>query len=213
MIGVLATDLLMGIAIGICVNFCLHLKNGAPVPSLFKPQIQVDRENGRPVMVKVKDSAIFSTWIALKKTLESVASEPHVILDFIRHVFGGSHDDGKTSWDGKRISRTAVSAGDCWVRSSSTFVKTSGSWEKEAKKIMGRLDKWGGALLHSGGWSLKCLCWDIGTKDVWYRSTGDFLRLGQWGDGRIKIFTKVQKRTLLPILASIIADALEPFIS
>ncbi|MDH5427389.1 MAG: SulP family inorganic anion transporter [Nitrospirota bacterium] len=80
-IGVLATDLLMGIAIGICVNIVLHLKNGAPLPSLFKPQIQVDREKGRAVIVKVKDSAIFSTWIALKKTLESLASEPHVVLD------------------------------------------------------------------------------------------------------------------------------------
>ena len=29
-IGVLATDLLMGIAIGIGVNFVVHLKNGAP---------------------------------------------------------------------------------------------------------------------------------------------------------------------------------------
>jgi len=80
-IGVLATDLLMGVGIGICVNIVLHLKNGAPVRSLFKAQIQVERENGRAVIVKVKDSAIFSTWIALKKTLESLASEPHVVLD------------------------------------------------------------------------------------------------------------------------------------
>ena len=80
-IGVLATDLLMGIAIGICVNIVLHLKNGAPMPSLFKPQIQVERDNGRAVIVKVRDSAIFSTWIALKKTLDSLASEPHVVLD------------------------------------------------------------------------------------------------------------------------------------
>jgi MFS superfamily sulfate permease-like transporter len=80
-IGVLATDLLMGIAIGICVNMALHLKNGAPMASLFKPQIQIDRNNGRSVTVKVKDSAIFSTWIALKKTLDSLASESHVILD------------------------------------------------------------------------------------------------------------------------------------
>jgi MFS superfamily sulfate permease-like transporter len=59
----------------------LHLKNGAPVPSLFKPQIRVERDDGRVVTVKVKDSAIFSTWIALKKTLDSLASEPHVVLD------------------------------------------------------------------------------------------------------------------------------------
>ena len=80
-IGVLATDLLMGVAIGICVNIVLHLKNGAPMPSLFKPQISLVRDEGCVVTVKVKDSAIFSTWIALKKTLESLASEPHVIVD------------------------------------------------------------------------------------------------------------------------------------
>jgi MFS superfamily sulfate permease-like transporter len=80
-VGVLATDLLMGIAIGICVNMALHLKNGAPMRSLFKPQILVERDEGRAVTVKVKDSAIFSTWIALKKTLDGLASEPHVVLD------------------------------------------------------------------------------------------------------------------------------------
>ena len=43
-IGVLATDLLMGIAIGIGINILLHLKNGAPAGSLFKPQISVERK-------------------------------------------------------------------------------------------------------------------------------------------------------------------------
>lgn len=80
-IGVLATDLLMGVAIGIVVNILLHLNNGAPMPSLFKPQITVEREEGRVVTVKVKDSAVFSTWIALKKTLEGLIREPHVVLD------------------------------------------------------------------------------------------------------------------------------------
>jgi len=80
-IGVLATDLLMGVAIGIVVNILLHLNNGAPMPSLFKPQIIVEREEGRVVTVKVKDSAVFSTWIGLKKTLEGLISEPHVVLD------------------------------------------------------------------------------------------------------------------------------------
>ena len=80
-IGVLATDLLMGIAIGICVNIVLHLKNGAPAKSLFKPQISIERKDHTGVTVKVKDSAIFSTWIGLKKTLDQLTGEPHVILD------------------------------------------------------------------------------------------------------------------------------------
>ena len=80
-IGVLATDLLMGIAIGICVNIVLHLKNGAPAKSLFKPQISIERQDQTGVTVRVKDSAIFSTWIGLKKTLDQLTGEPHVILD------------------------------------------------------------------------------------------------------------------------------------
>ncbi len=79
-VGVLATDLLMGIAIGIFVNFLVHLKNGAPPKSLLKSQVSVERSN-EGVNVKVKDSAIFSTWIGLKKTLDSLANEPRVVLD------------------------------------------------------------------------------------------------------------------------------------
>ena len=80
-VGVLATDLLMGIAIGICVNVVLHLKNGAPARSLFKSHVRVDREDPNRVTIRVKDSAIFSTWIGLKKQLEKFNHVPHVVLD------------------------------------------------------------------------------------------------------------------------------------
>jgi MFS superfamily sulfate permease-like transporter len=80
-IGVLATDLLMGIAIGIFVNFAVHLKNGAPPRSLLKTQVTVERREQGSVMVRVKDSAIFSTWIGLKKQLEPLMKEPQVVLD------------------------------------------------------------------------------------------------------------------------------------
>ena len=80
-LGVLATDLLMGIAIGIFVNLLLHLNNGAPARSLFKPRITVERHEPSGATVKVADSAIFSTWIALKKTLDRLAGEPQVTLD------------------------------------------------------------------------------------------------------------------------------------
>ncbi len=80
-IGVLATDLLMGIAIGIFVNFVIHLMNGAPPRSLLKSQVSIERDVKDRVTVRVKDSAIFSTWIALKKILDSLANEPRVVLD------------------------------------------------------------------------------------------------------------------------------------
>jgi MFS superfamily sulfate permease-like transporter len=71
----------MGIAIGIFVNFAVHLKNGAPPRSLLKTQVVVERHENEGVMVRVKDSAIFSTWIGLKKTLEPLMKEPQVVLD------------------------------------------------------------------------------------------------------------------------------------
>ncbi len=80
-IGVLSTDLLMGIAIGIGVNFLVHLKNGAPPRSLLKTQVTVEPQERDGVVVRVRDSAIFSTWIGLKKTLEPLMTESRVVLD------------------------------------------------------------------------------------------------------------------------------------
>jgi MFS superfamily sulfate permease-like transporter len=65
-IGVLATDLLIGIGIGILVKAIIHIVNGAPIGSLFKPSIDVASGDGRAT-VKVDKSAVFSTWISLKR--------------------------------------------------------------------------------------------------------------------------------------------------
>ena len=80
-IGVLVTDLLMGIAIGICVKVVIHLVNRAPIRSLFRLNVAIERDGTDRVRVIVRDSAVFSTWIALKRKLESVRARPHVVLD------------------------------------------------------------------------------------------------------------------------------------
>jgi MFS superfamily sulfate permease-like transporter len=80
-IGVLATDLLMGIAIGVCVKVLIHLIHGAPLPSLFRLQADVQKSGKDGLKVAVKDSAVFSTWIALKKRLERLKGEPLVAVD------------------------------------------------------------------------------------------------------------------------------------
>ena len=43
--------------------------------------MRVDREDPNGVTIRVKDSAIFSTWIGLKKQLEKFNHVPHVVLD------------------------------------------------------------------------------------------------------------------------------------
>lgn len=68
-IGVLATDLLVGICIGILVKAIIHLINGAPFISLFKPSILVETDGDDRATVKVNNSAVFSTWIALKNRI------------------------------------------------------------------------------------------------------------------------------------------------
>ena len=65
-LGVLATDLLIGILIGIAVKAVIHVINGAPIGSLFKPSITADAQGGDTATIKVDNSAVFSTWIALK---------------------------------------------------------------------------------------------------------------------------------------------------
>lgn len=79
-IGVLATDLLSGIAIGILVKALIHLVNGAPLASLFRLRVDV-RSSADGATVAVKDAAVFSTWIGLKKRLEGAKSQGTVTLD------------------------------------------------------------------------------------------------------------------------------------
>jgi len=80
-VGVLATDLLVGIGIGIFVKFVIHLVNRAPFRSLFRLNAKVEREGEQSARVTVLDSAVFSTWIGLKKKLESVRDCKRVIVD------------------------------------------------------------------------------------------------------------------------------------
>ena len=79
-VGVLATDLLVGIGIGILVKVLIHLANGVPVLSLFRLRASVDHsEDG--ATVRVSDSAVFSTWIGLKKQLAALKGDSPVRVD------------------------------------------------------------------------------------------------------------------------------------
>lgn len=79
-LGVLATDLLIGILIGIAVKAVIHIVNGAPIGSLFKPSIATDAQGGDAATIKVDNSAVFSTWIALKGRIGK-QTEKKVIVD------------------------------------------------------------------------------------------------------------------------------------
>ena len=74
-VGVLATDLLMGIAIGIGVKVVIHIYNGAPIHSFFKLNVEVTLQDDNTAIIVVRDSAIFSTWIPLRKHLDRFLQE------------------------------------------------------------------------------------------------------------------------------------------
>jgi MFS superfamily sulfate permease-like transporter len=85
-IGVLATDLLVGICIGIFVKAVIHMINGAPIISLFKPSITTESQGDDGATIKVGKSAIFSTWISLKNRIGG-QSERKIVIDLSETKF------------------------------------------------------------------------------------------------------------------------------
>ncbi len=68
-IGVLATDLLVGVAIGIIVKFSIHMYRGVRPNNLFKIHYVVEKLNPETYVVEIIGSAIFSNFLKLKNAL------------------------------------------------------------------------------------------------------------------------------------------------
>ena len=79
-LGVLATDLLVGIGIGILVKAIIHVLNGTPIGSLFKSNLEVTDGESDTATITVNRSAVFSTWISLKRCIERQTAKK-VVLD------------------------------------------------------------------------------------------------------------------------------------
>ncbi len=81
--GVLATDLLVGVFIGVGVKFVIHFINGVPMKSFFKPFLEVEEQGDNTVVIKAKHSAVFSNWIPFKRQIEDVGLTHHrnVVVD------------------------------------------------------------------------------------------------------------------------------------
>jgi MFS superfamily sulfate permease-like transporter len=77
LLGVLATDLLIGILIGVVVKLAIHVYNGVPIGSLFKSSIEVEDENEDTVIVRARQSAVFSNWILFRRKLVQLGLVEH----------------------------------------------------------------------------------------------------------------------------------------
>lgn len=70
-LAVLATDLLIGIAIGIGVKLLIHFINGVPVKSLFLANAEAEVWDESTWLIKARESAVFSNWILFKRRIEN----------------------------------------------------------------------------------------------------------------------------------------------
>lgn len=82
-VAVLATDLLIGIAIGIATKFVIHAINGVPPRSFFKPYLDVERTTDDTIEIRAKESAVFSNWIPFRRQIEQLGliQRNNIIVD------------------------------------------------------------------------------------------------------------------------------------
>jgi hypothetical protein len=71
-VGVLATDLLIGVLIGVLVKMGVHLANGVPLSMMFKPYLEVEEVNETTSRIVARGSAVFSNWIPVRRQIEDI---------------------------------------------------------------------------------------------------------------------------------------------
>lgn len=82
LVAVLATDLIVGIVIGILFKYVLILFKGTKINELFKSHLDITHK-GNVKRIHLKGSQIFSNYLSLKKKLDSgVEKFDELILDF-----------------------------------------------------------------------------------------------------------------------------------
>lgn len=67
---VLVEDLLVGVAAGIILKMIIHVSNGVPLMSLFKPYLEVQDVSADTSMIIARESAVFSNWIPFRRQIE-----------------------------------------------------------------------------------------------------------------------------------------------
>lgn len=77
LLAVLATDLLIGIAIGIILKMVIHVANGVPLKSLFKPYLDVQEVDDNTSLILAHQSAVFSNWIPFRRQIEQIGLVQH----------------------------------------------------------------------------------------------------------------------------------------
>lgn len=79
--GVLGTDLLIGVGIGMAVKVLLQLFQGVTPRQFFTMPVVVEDE-GKTRRIRLQGSAIFTNWLMLKKKINSLPTGSDVVVDF-----------------------------------------------------------------------------------------------------------------------------------
>ena len=80
---VLATDLLIGVAVGVLLKMIIHLANGVPLRSFFKAYVEVEDVDEKTTKIIARESAVFSNWIPFRRQIEDIGlvQKRNLILD------------------------------------------------------------------------------------------------------------------------------------
>ncbi|MEY3788975.1 MAG: hypothetical protein RLZ75_3183 [Pseudomonadota bacterium] len=79
-IGVLATDLLIGVSIGIVAKFTIHLLHGVRPNNMFKINFVIEKKGHDTFVVNITGAAVFSNFMALKTNLVQLEQGKKVIF-------------------------------------------------------------------------------------------------------------------------------------
>jgi len=82
LIGVLATDMLIGVALGMGAKLIIELLRGVWSNNIFKIFFQIKRPDERTIVVKLIGSALFSNFLPFKKTLDKLEPGKTIVFNF-----------------------------------------------------------------------------------------------------------------------------------
>jgi MFS superfamily sulfate permease-like transporter len=89
LVAVLATDLIVGIGIGIITQYVFSLINGAKINELFKSKLVVLEENSQTI-ITLKGAQFFSNYLSLKKQIDRASeNSKKIVVNFKEASFVG----------------------------------------------------------------------------------------------------------------------------
>lgn len=86
-LAVLATDLLIGVGLGICTKVAIHLLRGVSPKELFKLAYRIEPADPDAIHVAIDGAAVFSNFLALKSALANLPKGKTLIFDLTNASF------------------------------------------------------------------------------------------------------------------------------